>query len=108
MVTVALTSQPSPLPAIFSKDLLATLHLLVALAKRFQPDLALPSNVQVEVITMEVRAGHGVSLCSVSILGPWRRALDWGCFTGRGRATRSVTSHQDRSGCWSGAASGRC
>lgn len=39
--------------AIFGKDLLATLHLLVALAERFQPDLALPSNVQVEVITME-------------------------------------------------------
>ncbi|XP_035577649.1 gamma-parvin isoform X2 [Canis lupus dingo] len=38
---------------IFSKDLLATLHLLVALAKRFQPDLPLPTNVQVEVITME-------------------------------------------------------
>ncbi|KAB0350780.1 hypothetical protein FD754_015637 [Muntiacus muntjak] len=39
--------------SIFSKDLLATLHLLVALAKRFQPDLPLPTNVQVEVITME-------------------------------------------------------
>ncbi|XP_046920784.1 gamma-parvin isoform X1 [Lynx rufus] len=39
--------------AIFNKDLLATLHLLVALAKRFQPDLPLPTNVQVEVITME-------------------------------------------------------
>ncbi|XP_037371104.1 gamma-parvin [Talpa occidentalis] len=39
--------------AIFSKDLLATLHLLVALARHFQPDLALPANVQVEVITME-------------------------------------------------------
>ncbi|XP_034499583.1 gamma-parvin [Ailuropoda melanoleuca] len=38
---------------IFSKDLLATLHLLVALAKHFQPDLPLPANVQVEVITME-------------------------------------------------------
>lgn len=46
---------PPPLPAIFSKDLLATLHLLVALAKHFQPDLPLPANVQVEVITMEVR-----------------------------------------------------
>lgn len=46
---------PSPLPAIFNKDLLATLHLLVALAKRFEPDLPLPTNVQVEVITMEVR-----------------------------------------------------
>ncbi|XP_044918429.1 gamma-parvin isoform X3 [Felis catus] len=39
--------------AIFNKDLLATLHLLVALAKRFEPDLPLPTNVQVEVITME-------------------------------------------------------
>ncbi|XP_027396354.1 gamma-parvin isoform X1 [Bos indicus x Bos taurus] len=39
--------------SIFNKDLLATLHLLVALAKRFQPDLSLPTNVQVEVITME-------------------------------------------------------
>lgn len=49
---------PSPLPGIFNKDLLATLHLLVALAKRFQPSLPLPANVQVEVITMEVGAGH--------------------------------------------------
>lgn len=39
--------------SIFNKDLLATLHLLVALAKRFQPSLPLPANVQVEVITME-------------------------------------------------------
>nr|XP_048300927.1 gamma-parvin isoform X1 [Myodes glareolus] len=39
--------------AIFNKDLLATLHLLVALAKRFQPDLPLPDNVQVEVIHIE-------------------------------------------------------
>ncbi|XP_004438025.1 PREDICTED: gamma-parvin [Ceratotherium simum simum] len=39
--------------AIFSKDLMATLHLLVALAKRFQPNLPLPASVQVEVITME-------------------------------------------------------
>ncbi|KAM4881346.1 gamma-parvin [Thomomys bottae] len=44
--------------AIFNKDLLATLHLLVALAQRFQPDLRLPSHVQVEVLTMEsTRAG---------------------------------------------------
>ncbi|XP_047406885.1 gamma-parvin isoform X3 [Sciurus carolinensis] len=39
--------------AIFNKDLLATLHLLVALAKRFQPNLPLPRNVQVEVVTIE-------------------------------------------------------
>ncbi|XP_024095539.1 gamma-parvin [Pongo pygmaeus] len=38
---------------IFNKDLLSTLHLLVALAKRFQPDLSLPTNVQVEVISIE-------------------------------------------------------
>nr|XP_015312561.1 PREDICTED: gamma-parvin isoform X1 [Macaca fascicularis] len=38
---------------IFNKDLLSTLHLLVALAKRFQPNLSLPTNVQVEVITIE-------------------------------------------------------
>ncbi|XP_006866902.1 PREDICTED: gamma-parvin [Chrysochloris asiatica] len=44
---------PWSVETIFSKDLLATLHLLVALAKRFQPSLPLPTNVQVEVITIE-------------------------------------------------------
>ncbi|XP_043823745.1 gamma-parvin [Dromiciops gliroides] len=39
--------------SIFNKDLLATLHLLVAMAKHFQPDLSLPANVQVEVLTVE-------------------------------------------------------
>ncbi|KAF6120844.1 parvin gamma [Phyllostomus discolor] len=39
--------------AVFNKDLLATLHLLVALAKRFRPSLPLPTDVQVEVITLE-------------------------------------------------------
>ncbi|XP_071465510.1 gamma-parvin isoform X3 [Marmota flaviventris] len=39
--------------AIFNKDLVATLHLLVALAKHFQPSVPLPSNVQVEVVTIE-------------------------------------------------------
>lgn len=38
---------------IHSKDLLATLHLLVALARHFQPDLPLPPNVSVEVIVVE-------------------------------------------------------
>ncbi|XP_075066365.1 gamma-parvin [Mixophyes fleayi] len=38
---------------IHNKDLLATLHLLVALANHFQPDLPLPSNVSVEVIVVE-------------------------------------------------------
>uniref|UniRef100_A0A8C2ALC8 Gamma-parvin n=2 Tax=Cyprinus carpio TaxID=7962 RepID=A0A8C2ALC8_CYPCA len=39
---------------IHSRDLLATLHLLVAMARRFQPDLVLPANVSVEVIQCEV------------------------------------------------------
>ncbi|NXO63049.1 PARVG protein, partial [Phainopepla nitens] len=40
--------------SILSKDLLSTLHLLVAIAKHFEPSLALPPNVQVETITIEV------------------------------------------------------
>lgn len=40
--------------AILTKDLLSTLHLLVAIAKHFQPSLAIPPNVQVETITVEV------------------------------------------------------
>ncbi|XP_027029408.1 gamma-parvin isoform X2 [Tachysurus fulvidraco] len=39
---------------IHSRDLLATLHLLVAIVKRYQPELALPQNVSVEVIIFEV------------------------------------------------------
>ncbi|NXC67200.1 PARVG protein, partial [Anhinga anhinga] len=40
--------------SILTKDLLSTLHLLVAIAKHFQPTLAMPPNVQVETITIEV------------------------------------------------------
>uniref|UniRef100_A0A8C5TBB7 Parvin gamma n=1 Tax=Malurus cyaneus samueli TaxID=2593467 RepID=A0A8C5TBB7_9PASS len=40
--------------SILAKDLLSTLHLLVAIAKHFEPSLALPPNVQVETITIEV------------------------------------------------------
>ncbi|XP_043943982.1 gamma-parvin isoform X2 [Protopterus annectens] len=39
--------------AIHRKDLLATFHLLIALAKHYQPDLAFPSDVCVNVITIE-------------------------------------------------------
>ncbi|XP_028815223.1 gamma-parvin [Denticeps clupeoides] len=39
---------------IHGKDLLATLHLLVAMVKMFQPDLDLPRNVSVEVVWLEV------------------------------------------------------
>ncbi|XP_037702201.1 gamma-parvin isoform X2 [Choloepus didactylus] len=48
---------PWSVETIFNKDLLATLHLLVALAKRFQPDLPLPANVQVEVLVIESTKG---------------------------------------------------
>ncbi|NWS55646.1 PARVG protein, partial [Chunga burmeisteri] len=40
--------------SILRKDLLSTLHLLVAIAKHFKPNLAMPPNVQVETITIEV------------------------------------------------------
>uniref|UniRef100_A0A8C4VK59 Parvin gamma n=1 Tax=Gopherus evgoodei TaxID=1825980 RepID=A0A8C4VK59_9SAUR len=40
--------------SIFQKDLLSTLCLLIAIAKHFQPDLPIPSNVSVEVIIIEV------------------------------------------------------
>ncbi|XP_037539575.1 gamma-parvin [Nematolebias whitei] len=39
---------------IHNKDLLATIHLLVAMAKSFQPELNLPPNVKVEVVVVEV------------------------------------------------------
>lgn len=39
---------------IHSKDLLASLHLLVSMVNRFQPDLQLPRNVSVEVVRFEV------------------------------------------------------
>lgn len=39
---------------IHNKDLLATLHLLVAMVRCFQPDLGLPPNVKVEVVVVEV------------------------------------------------------
>ncbi|XP_068859486.1 gamma-parvin isoform X2 [Aphelocoma coerulescens] len=39
--------------SILAKDLLSTLHLLVAIAKHFEPNLALPPNVEVETITIE-------------------------------------------------------
>lgn len=45
---------PSHSTAILAKDLLSTLHLLVAIAKHFEPTLALPPNVQVETITIKV------------------------------------------------------
>ncbi|NWV38441.1 PARVG protein, partial [Grantiella picta] len=43
--------------SVLAKDLLSTLHLLVAIAKHFEPSLALPPNVQVETITIETTSG---------------------------------------------------
>uniref|UniRef100_A0A8C3ADX3 Parvin, gamma n=1 Tax=Cyclopterus lumpus TaxID=8103 RepID=A0A8C3ADX3_CYCLU len=39
---------------IHNKDLLATIHLLVAMVRAFQPELDLPQNVTVEVVVVEV------------------------------------------------------
>ncbi|XP_028305584.1 gamma-parvin isoform X2 [Gouania willdenowi] len=39
---------------IHNKDLLASIHLLVAMVRHFQPDLDLPSSVKVEVVVVEV------------------------------------------------------
>lgn len=81
----ALTSCPTLLPGIFRKDLLATLHLLVALAKHFQPDLPLPPNVQVEVIIMEVRVRpRRTPACRSSISGLSHHMLDQGADAAEG------------------------
>ncbi|KAL0968030.1 hypothetical protein UPYG_G00261360 [Umbra pygmaea] len=53
---------------IHSKDLLATLHLLVAMAKCFQPDLELPSDVTVEVVLLEVNRSGIKSEKEIEIL----------------------------------------
>ncbi|XP_066561425.1 gamma-parvin isoform X2 [Amia ocellicauda] len=39
---------------IHNRDLLATLHLLVAMVKKFQPEKQLPQNVSLEVVIVEV------------------------------------------------------
>uniref|UniRef100_A0A8C6PLM9 Parvin, gamma n=1 Tax=Nothobranchius furzeri TaxID=105023 RepID=A0A8C6PLM9_NOTFU len=44
---------------IHNKDLLATIHLLVAMVKAFQPELILPPNVKVEVVAVEVSQSSG-------------------------------------------------
>lgn len=59
------------LSVIHNKDLLATIHLLVAMVRCFQPELDLPLNVKVEVILVEVSLSS--SFCSLkSVLNtPW-------------------------------------
>uniref|UniRef100_W5NE52 Gamma-parvin n=1 Tax=Lepisosteus oculatus TaxID=7918 RepID=W5NE52_LEPOC len=46
-------SQKWSVNLIHNRDLLSTLHLLVAIVKHFQPEMALPSNVCLEVIILE-------------------------------------------------------
>uniref|UniRef100_W5NE54 Gamma-parvin n=1 Tax=Lepisosteus oculatus TaxID=7918 RepID=W5NE54_LEPOC len=53
-------SQKWSVNLIHNRDLLSTLHLLVAIVKHFQPEMALPSNVCLEVIILE-------SLCDLKI-----------------------------------------
>ncbi|XP_054631724.1 gamma-parvin isoform X2 [Dunckerocampus dactyliophorus] len=46
--------QVEHLDVIHKKDLLATLHLLVAMVRRFQPEVELPTDVKVQVAVVEV------------------------------------------------------
>ncbi|CAG5957744.1 unnamed protein product [Menidia menidia] len=53
---------------IHNKDLLATIHLLVAMVKSFQPELDLPPNVKVEVVIVEVTKSGIKSEIQVEVL----------------------------------------
>ncbi|XP_045544090.1 gamma-parvin isoform X2 [Salmo salar] len=53
---------------IHNKDLLATLHLLVAMVRCFQPNLELPPNVRVEVVLLEVNRSGIKSEKEIEIL----------------------------------------
>ncbi|XP_040895090.1 gamma-parvin [Toxotes jaculatrix] len=53
---------------IHNKDLLATIHLLVAMVRCFQPELELPSNVKVEVVEVEVSSSGIKSCLQIEIL----------------------------------------
>ncbi|KAM9808066.1 LOW QUALITY PROTEIN: gamma-parvin [Neosynchiropus ocellatus] len=56
---------------IHQKDLLATLHLLVAMATRLQPELQLPADVQVEVLDLQVsRNGIKSEVTTEVLTGP--------------------------------------
>lgn len=53
---------------IHNKDLLATLHLLVAMVRCFQPELDLPSDVKIEIVIVEVSKSGIKSDVQVEIL----------------------------------------
>lgn len=58
---VCVLFSPVCLSVIHNKDLLATIHLLVAMVRCFQPELDLPPNVKVEVVFVEVSLSSSVS-----------------------------------------------
>ncbi|XP_029993050.1 gamma-parvin [Sphaeramia orbicularis] len=53
---------------IHNKDLLATIHLLVAMVRCFQPELDLPPNVEIEVVVVEVNKNGIKSETQVEVL----------------------------------------
>ncbi|XP_029009612.1 gamma-parvin [Betta splendens] len=53
---------------IHNKDLLATIHLLVAMVRCFQPEVNLPPNVKIEVIVIEVTTSGIKSDVQVEVL----------------------------------------
>uniref|UniRef100_A0A8C6SVJ8 Parvin, gamma n=1 Tax=Neogobius melanostomus TaxID=47308 RepID=A0A8C6SVJ8_9GOBI len=55
-------------PLIHNKDLLATVHLLVAMVRRFQPELDLPPGVEVEVVVVEVSKSGIKSEAQIEVL----------------------------------------
>lgn len=56
---------------IHSKDLLATLHLLIALAQHFRPDLPLPADVSIEVVVVEpTKSGMKTEKATECFTGP--------------------------------------
>ncbi|XP_069048814.1 gamma-parvin isoform X1 [Lepisosteus oculatus] len=70
-------SQKWSVNLIHNRDLLSTLHLLVAIVKHFQPEMALPSNVCLEVIILEVsKAGIKSEKITENITEPSSGSLD--------------------------------
>nr|XP_020479305.1 gamma-parvin isoform X2 [Monopterus albus] len=53
---------------IQNKDLLATIHLLVSMVRRFQPELDLPPNVKIEVVALEVNRSGIKSDVQIEVL----------------------------------------
>ncbi|XP_068595865.1 gamma-parvin [Brachionichthys hirsutus] len=53
---------------IHNKDILATIHLLVAMVRCFQPELPLPPNVKVEVVNVEVSRSGITSAVQTEVL----------------------------------------